>query len=107
MARAGTEYEALSSTPTEYKTFVDAITKMWDTQPHLTREQLGAIAVPTWIVDGDHDEAIKRENTEFMASQIPNAGLLIQPEVSHFSHLQDPQQFNEDVLHFLASTKGQ
>ena len=26
-----------------------------------------AITMPTWIVDADHDEAIKRENTEFMA----------------------------------------
>ena len=30
-----------------------------------------AIPVPTWIVDGDHDEAIKRENTEFMAAAYP------------------------------------
>ncbi|MGB6491353.1 MAG: alpha/beta hydrolase, partial [Methylovirgula sp.] len=49
----------------------------------------------------DHDEAIKRENTQFLAAHIPGAGLLIQPEVSHFSFLQDPQQFNNDVLHFL------
>ena len=52
-------------------------------------------------MDGDHDEAIKRENTEFMAANIPGAGLLIQPEVSHFSFLQDPEQFNDDVLRFL------
>jgi pimeloyl-ACP methyl ester carboxylesterase len=57
--------------------------------------------VPTWIVDADHDEAIKRENTEFMAANIPSAGLLLQPGVSHFSFLQDPQQFSADVLHFL------
>jgi pimeloyl-ACP methyl ester carboxylesterase len=36
-----------------------------------------------------------------MASQIPNSGLLLQPEVSHFSFLQDPAHFNNDVLHFL------
>ena len=35
-----------------------------------------------------------------MAALIPNAGLLIQPGVSHFSRLQDPQQFNANVLHF-------
>ena len=51
-----------------------------------------------WIVDADHDEAIKQENTEFMAAQIPGAGLLLQPEVSHFSCIQDPAQFNQDVL---------
>ena len=56
----------------------------------------------TWIVDGDRDEAIKRENTEFMAGAIPDAGLLLQPEVSHFSMLQAPEQFSEDILRFLA-----
>lgn len=102
IARAGEEYKRLSPTPTAYKSFVDDITKMWESQPKWTASDLAAIKVPTWIVDGDHDEAIKRENTEFMAANIPGAGLLIQPEVSHFSFLQDPEQFNDDVLHFLA-----
>ncbi|MBR0840120.1 alpha/beta hydrolase [Bradyrhizobium liaoningense] len=101
IARAGEEYTRLSPTPTEYKSFVAEITKMWESQPKWTASDLAAIKVPTWIVDGDHDEAIKRENTEFMAANIPGAGLLIQPEVSHFSFLQDPAQFNDDVLHFL------
>jgi alpha/beta hydrolase fold len=35
------------------------------------------------------------------------AGLLIEPQVSHFAFLQDPQQFNTDVLHFLVHLKGQ
>ena len=99
--RAGEEYKRLSPTPTEYKSFVEQITKMWETQPNWTEADLAAIKVPTWIVDADHDEAIKRENTEFMAAHIPNAGLLIQPNVSHFSFMQDPEQFTNDVLHFL------
>ncbi|WP_426613577.1 alpha/beta fold hydrolase [Bradyrhizobium sp. McL0616] len=106
IARAGEEYKRLSPTPTEYKSFVAEITKMWESQPKWTASDLAAIKVPTWIVDGDHDEAIKRENTEFMAANIPGAGLLIQPEVSHFSFLQDPEQFNDDVLHFLERAQG-
>lgn len=101
IARAGEEYKRLSPTPTQYKAFVEQITKMWQTQPHWTAADLAKIRVPTWIVDADHDEAIKRANTEFMAAHIRGAGLLIQPEVSHFSFLQDPQQFNDDLLHFL------
>ena len=58
------------------------------------------------IVDADHDEAIKRENTLFMADNIPESGLLIQPQVGHFSFLQDPAQFNGDVLHFLQHVQG-
>jgi pimeloyl-ACP methyl ester carboxylesterase len=101
IARAGEEYKRLSATPGEYKTFVAEITKMWDSEPHWTAADLATIKTPTWIVDADHDEAIKRENTEFMAAHIPGAGLLIQPNVSHFSFLQDPQQFTGDVTHFL------
>jgi pimeloyl-ACP methyl ester carboxylesterase len=101
IARAGEEYKRLSPTPNEYESFVDEITKMWETQPNWTDADLAKIKVPTWIVDADHDEAIKRENTEFMAAHIPDAGLLIQPNVSHFSFMQDPEQFTNDVLHFL------
>jgi pimeloyl-ACP methyl ester carboxylesterase len=106
IARAEKEYEKLSPTPTEYKSFLAQIEKMWETQPNWTADDLGRIAVPVWIVDADHDEAIKRENTEFMAGNIPNAGLLLQPEVSHFSFIQDPEQFAADVLHFLQHVKG-
>jgi pimeloyl-ACP methyl ester carboxylesterase len=106
IARAEKEYQVLSPTPDQYKSFVDQISKMWETEPHFTAEQLRVITVPTWIVDADHDEAIKRENTEFMANAIPNAGLLIQPAVSHFSFLQDPRQFTNDVLHFLRHVKS-
>jgi pimeloyl-ACP methyl ester carboxylesterase len=106
IARAEQEYEKLSPTPTEYKSFLAQIEKMWETQPNWTAADLHRIAVPVWIVDADHDEAIKRENTEFMAREIPNGGLLLQPEVSHFSFLQDPEQFTADVLHFLQHVKG-
>ena len=101
IARGEKEYEALSATPKEYKKFVEEISRMWASQPHWTKDDLAKITVPTWIVDGDHDEAIERSNTELMAGAIPKAGLLLQPEVSHFSMLQDPAQFTADVLHFL------
>jgi pimeloyl-ACP methyl ester carboxylesterase len=101
VARAGDEYKLISPTPNEYQAFVAEIAKMWKTQPRWKKTDLAKINVPTWIVDGDHDEAIKRDNTEFMAAHIPGAGLLIQPEVSHFSFLQDPEQFTADVMHFL------
>ncbi len=107
IARAEKEYGKISPTPKEYKSFVDQITKMWETQPNWTAADLQGIKVPTWIVDADHDEAIKRENTLFMAQQIPGSGLLILPQVSHFAFLQDPQDFTAEVLHFLAHVKGQ
>jgi pimeloyl-ACP methyl ester carboxylesterase len=79
IARAEKEYATLSPTPTEYKSFLGQIEKMWASQPNWTADDLKKITTPTWIVDADHDEAIKRENTEFMAASIPGAGLLLQP----------------------------
>ena len=80
---------------------------MWKTQPNWTTEDPRKIGVPTWIVDGDHDEAIKRQNTQFMAASIPNARLLLQPDFSHFSFIEDSAQFNNDLLHFHKRVKGQ
>src|SRR5262249_40443682 len=106
LARAKSEYESLSPTPKDYDAFFAQITKMWETQPHFAAEQLSRIATPIWIVDADHDEAIKRVDTLFMADHIPNAGLLMLPQVSHFAFLQDAKGFNAEVLHFLAREPG-
>ena len=101
IARGQKEYEKLSATPTEYSAFVDQISHMWASQPNWTADDLKKITVPTWIVDADHDEAILRQNTEFIAANVPNSGLLLLPEVSHFAFLQDPTGFTQSIDHFL------
>jgi pimeloyl-ACP methyl ester carboxylesterase len=101
IARAGREYQAYSATPKEYRAFVDQISRMWAEQPNWSDAELKAIDTPILVVDGDHDEAIKREHTEYIAATIPHAGLLILPNTSHFAFLQDPRQFNFAILHFL------
>nr|WP_244626440.1 alpha/beta hydrolase [Bradyrhizobium ivorense] len=103
IARAKTEYERLSPTPGEYDQFLQQIEKMWETQPNWTDEQLRAIRAPVLIADGQYDEGIKREHTEYMAATIPGAGLLILPNASHFAFLQDPVLFNAALLDFLGS----
>lgn len=100
--RAKEEYQKLSPAPNQLKAFSEQLDKMEDTEPHFTDDQLRSIKVPTWIVDGDHEEGIKREDTDHMAALIPGAGELILPNVSHFALLQDPEQFNEALLHFLS-----
>ncbi len=99
--RAGHEYEKLSATPKQYDAFVEQISKMWADEPNWTDAQLQGIDTPVLVVDGDHDEAIKREHTEYIAATIPHAGLMILPNVSHFAFLQDPKLFNYAILHFL------
>jgi pimeloyl-ACP methyl ester carboxylesterase len=101
IARAGKEYARLSATPTQYKAFVTQITGMWNGQPHWTKADLEKIKVPTWIVDADHDEMVNHDQPRTMADWIPNSGLLIEPDVSHFAFIQNPSEFNEAILRFL------
>ncbi len=74
---------------------------MWCTQPHFIGEQLIAIPVPIWIVDGDHEQFIKRSHTDYMSSVIPGAYELILPGVSHGAPMQDRRFFNQALLDFL------
>ena len=74
---------------------------MWASQPNWTKEQLAKITVPTAIVAGDHDEAIKREHTDYMASVIPGAKLIILPNASHFAMLQAPEEYTKSVTDFI------
>ena len=97
IARSGEDYKKLSKTPDQYDAFVAQISHMWETQPNWTKEQLAAIKVPTAIVLGDHDEAIKRDHTEKMAADIPGSKLVIAPNASHFAMLQDPKGYMSAV----------
>ncbi|MFM0075910.1 alpha/beta hydrolase [Paraburkholderia sediminicola] len=99
--RAGNEYARLSATPKQYDAFVEQISHMWASQPNWSDDQLKKITSPVLVMDGDHDEAIKRSHTEYIAATIPGAGLQILPNTSHFAFLQDPKAFNFAMLHFL------
>lgn len=99
--RSGRDYKKMSKTPDQYDAFVAQISHMWESQPAWTKEQLGKITTPTAIVAGDHDEAIKREHTEYMASVIPGAKLIILPNASHFAMLQAPDEYSQAALDFI------
>jgi pimeloyl-ACP methyl ester carboxylesterase len=99
--QAAQEYRVLSPTPHDFSAFSRAINRMWDTEPNYAAAALHQIRTPTAIVDGDHDEAIKREHTEYLAREIPGAELIILPGVSHFAMLQAPAAFNAAMLGFL------
>ena len=100
-ARAAKDYAALSPTPRGYADFAQAINRMWATEPDYKAADLARIRTPVAIVDGDHDEAIKREHTEYLARAIPGAKLVILPGVSHFAMVQRPGEFNAALLAFL------
>jgi pimeloyl-ACP methyl ester carboxylesterase len=101
IARSGQDYARLSPTPADFAAFKAAIQHMWDTEPNYTAADLARIKTPVAIADGDHDEAIRREHTDYLAHAIPGASLVILPDASHFAMLQQPAEFNRAMLDFL------
>ena len=97
----GKDYAKFSKTPDQYNAFVEQISHMWASESAWTKEQLAAIKVPTAIVLRDHDEAIARAHTDYMAAIIPGAKLIILKDASHFAMLQDPVGYTKAVLDFL------
>lgn len=101
VGRSARQYARLSRTPDGFPAFQKAIETMWDKEPNYTARDLARIRTTVAIVDGDHDEAIKRAHTEYMARAIPGARLIILPNASHFAMLQQPGEFNAAMLGFL------
>jgi pimeloyl-ACP methyl ester carboxylesterase len=99
--RHAKDYGQLSATPDDFKVFVEAVGLMQRTQPNYSAQNLAEIAVPVVIVQGEHDEFIRRDHAEHLARSIPNAELMILNGVSHFAPLQRPDQFNTAVLAFV------
>lgn len=59
------------------------------------------IQCPVWVVDGDHDIDVQRNQADTIAAFIPFAGELILPQVGHAALLEDPKFFNFAVQYFL------
>jgi len=98
---AGEIYKKISPTPDQYESFVEQISKMWASEPNWSDDDLKKIKTPIAIVLGDHDEAITREHTDYMAKTIPGAELVILKDASHFAMVQDPEGYNKAVRDFI------
>jgi pimeloyl-ACP methyl ester carboxylesterase len=101
--RCKAEYRALSPDPDKWSKLVDGLRAVWHSELHITKRKLAAIKSPTTISDGQYDEIIRPEHAQEMAHAIPGARLVIQPDVSHFAMLQNPEQFNRALAEFLAA----
>ena len=101
--RVQIEYERMSPVK-QFDHLYNNLTTMWGSLPNWTKEDFAKISpdLPVWIVVGDHEEAIKREQPDTMISWIPQAGQFIIPRTSHFAFLQDPKMFTMGLTKFLA-----
>jgi pimeloyl-ACP methyl ester carboxylesterase len=99
--RHSKDYAQLSTTPDQFREFVDAVNKMMKTEPNYSAEQLAEIHVPVAIAQSENDEFIKLEHAEYLARTIPNAEFIKLQGISHFAPLQRPELFNDSMLAFL------
>ncbi|MFV0514928.1 MAG: alpha/beta fold hydrolase [Jhaorihella sp.] len=101
VAMMAEDYAAMSPTPDGFEAFLGEIAAMWATEKPGGVEALGTVAVPTLVVQSDHDEAILMEHAEMIADTIPGAELLVLDGVSHFAMLQAPDAYTAAIRAFV------
>jgi len=74
--------------------------KMMLDEPHITNDELSTIQIPTMILAGSHD-IIKREHTENIAYNIPDAVLKIVQGESHGSYIVSSTKLYKIMQPFL------
>ncbi len=96
------DYAQLSPTPDQFKAFAGAVELMMTTQPNYSGHDLAEIHVPVTFAQSEHDEFIKPEHVEYLASCIDRSELVLLQGVSHFAPLQRPDLFNSALRAFLS-----
>ncbi len=98
------DYIRLSETPNEFRTLSIGMTRMFRGDPNYTEADLALIrGPPIAIVHGEREEFIRPGHAEYLARAIPDASLIVLPDVSHFAPWQNPEGFNAAMLGFLAA----
>jgi len=72
-------------------------------QPTATPEQLAGLKVPTLALHGIDDPLIPVEHSRRFASSIPNARLIVYPDVGHMPQREIPERSARDVANFVAT----
>lgn len=97
----GSDFLALSAHPEKLPIIVEKIRKMWLTEPQFTSAQLAGISVPTLIMDGQQEELIRPDHAPEIAAAIPNAKLIMLPDVGHYAIFKTAKLWSEKVMGFL------
>jgi pimeloyl-ACP methyl ester carboxylesterase len=74
--------------------------KLMVKEPNINKNSLSKIQNPVLVIAGEND-VIKKEHTELIAKQIPNAKLTIYKNATHFIPFENSDELNKDVLEFL------
>jgi pimeloyl-ACP methyl ester carboxylesterase len=101
MSQVQENYRRISPTPEGFSNLRSALAKMYAVEPDLKPEDLKKIQAPTVIACGQYEQFTKREHFAEIAQLIPNAKLVVIPNVSHGGPIQDPAKFHKAVINFL------
>jgi 3-oxoadipate enol-lactonase len=67
------------------------------------RERLGQIRAPVLVISGEHDRLFSVEHGREIAQEIAGSSFATVPGAGHLSNLDTPDQFNRQLLGFLAA----
>ncbi len=104
-ARAKSEFSRLSLAPgtsTRWVALHRALRPVWAAKGGRSTSALHALAIPTAIIAGAHDEIIRQGHFATLAKRIPGAKLVIIPDASHFALWQTPDAVTAAILDLLA-----
>ena len=65
--------------------------------------RLGEIKVPALVVIGELDNPVIQGIGDQLATDIPNARKVVIPNANHLPNMEEPEQFNREVMLFLGS----
>lgn len=97
----GSDYLALSAHPEKLPIIAEKIRKMWLAEPQFTSAQLANITTPTLVMDGAQEELIRVDHAQEIAAAIPNAKLVMLPNVGHYATFKIPTLWNDTVADFF------
>jgi pimeloyl-ACP methyl ester carboxylesterase len=72
---------------------------LWDFE-----DQLGALAMPVLIVNGDVDDACHKTGA-YLKRTIPDSGHWMLPDTGHAINLEEPELFNQGLERFFAAAE--
>jgi pimeloyl-ACP methyl ester carboxylesterase len=70
------------------------------------RPRLRRARLPALVIWGEHDRLVPLAHGEAYAEGLPEARLVVLPDVGHYPYLEAPEQFAQPVQAFLASLPG-
>lgn len=65
-------------------------------------KRLSEFTMPVLVITGDDDRIVPTEESIRLASELPNADMVVIPEAGHVPHEERPEKFMEAVRAFLA-----